>query len=170
MNNIKDSLQTDAFNDRVNAAVRFCLQLLARRDYSQYELHGKLKHQNFDAIQIDACLLHLVKNNYQSDTRFAEMFARTRVGQRYGAKKIRYELSQKGIGDDLATAVLTQYDDQFLENTQHLIKRKISGNNLAATQTDWKLKNKITRFLVGRGYDYEMINLAFEILQSEETA
>lgn len=163
---IQTTLSTD--DDTLNRAISFCMALLARREYSQSELRYKLKNQGFHNHAITDCLTHLSHNNYQSDTRFTEMFVRTRIRQRYGAKKIHYELTQRGIDEDLATNALTIYHDELIDNAQQLIIRKAPRGELSAIFSDWKLKSKITRFLVSKGYDYDTISLAFEKLQSEQ--
>lgn len=162
----KTTLSTN--DDERNRAINFCIPLLARREYSQLELRYKLQNQGFHNQPINDCLNHLSDNNYQSDSRFTEMFVRTRINQRYGTKKIHYELAQRGIDADLAAHALALYYDELLDNAQQLIRRKAPRGELTAIFGDWKLKSKITRFLVGKGYDYDTISLAFEKLQSEQ--
>lgn len=158
---------TNTADEPCQSAADFCLQRLARREYSQHELRYQLKNQSYTEPQIVACLAYLSDNNYQSNTRFAEMLVRTRIGQRYGIKKIHYELLQKGIDEHLAANALADYHDKFIENAQQLISRKAPRGDISTVITDWKLKSKITRFLVGKGYDYDTINTAFDLLQSE---
>lgn len=151
-------------SDYFRLAHQTCIQLLSRREYSQQELFTKLTQQNIPSDIIDQCLNELVANNYQSDERFAEMFCRSRVNQRYGAKKITYELKQKGIDDSLITTQLATHDEQWLDNAMYLIEKKAPRGNVGEVFCDRKLKDKITRFLVGKGYDYATISLAFESL------
>lgn len=148
-------------------AYHYCLQLLSRREYSQLELRQKLTQQGNESHVIDECLARLVADNYQSEQRFAEMFCRTRISQRHGSKKIRYELQQKGIDDTLINTALAEHDTAWVENAKYLIGRKTPRGNVGKIFTDFTLKSKITRFLLGKGYDYDTINTAFEILQSE---
>lgn len=147
------------------SAYNACIDLLARREYSQQELRQKLTQKGADNEVIDTCLERLINENYQSDQRFTEMFVRTRVGQRYGPRKIHYELQQKGIETPLATAETAKYLDDILDNAQLLIERKAPRGDIFTIFNDRKLKEKVTRFLVGRGYEYDTINLAFEIVQ-----
>ncbi|PID65676.1 MAG: hypothetical protein CR975_06100 [Gammaproteobacteria bacterium] len=151
-----------------NQAYQRCLQLLARREYSQLELRQKLTQQSVEAAVIDDCLARLQQENYQSDRRFADMLCHTRVNQRYGSQKIRYELKQKGIENSLINATLAEYQTMWLDNARQLISRKASGAEVKKIFTDFTLKHKITRFLVGKGYDYDTIHLAFESLQDDD--
>lgn len=148
-------------------AYHYCLQLLSRREYSLLELRQKLSQKNTEPDVIDECLARLVADNYQSEQRFAEMFCRTRISQRHGSKKIRYELQQKGIDDTLINTALAEHDTTWVENAAYLIERKAPRGNVGKIFTDFTLKSKITRFLLGKGYDYDTINTAFEMVQSE---
>lgn len=153
-------------SDDLQIAYRHSLQLLQRREYSQHELRYKLKQQGIAVTIIEDCLQQLVADNYQSDERFAEMLTRTRVQQRQGRQKIRHELSQKGIDAEMINSQLACYTEDFFRNACYLIERKAPQGDSQRLTNDRKSCDKITRFLVGRGYDYETIRLAFESLQA----
>ncbi len=149
-----------------NHAYQRCIQLLARREYSQLELRQKLVQHNISTDIIEQCFEKLLQENYQSDERFAEMFCRTRVSQRHGKQKIIYELKQKGIDETLIHTVLAEYDNEWVENAQYLIERKAPRSDISKALKDFTVKSKIIRFLLGKGYDYDTINDAFQKLQS----
>ncbi len=149
-------------------AYQQCLQLLARREYAQVELRHKLTQQGIDSDSIEQCLTQLSQENYQSDQRFAEMLCRTRISQRYGKQKIHYELKQKGIDETLINETLGEYDNAWLDNAKYLIERKAPRGDIQKVLKEYTLKSKITQFLLGKGYDYDTINLAFETLQSDD--
>lgn len=148
-------------------AYQRCIDLLSRREHSQVELRRKMQHSGVDDQLIEVVLTRLQTDNYQSDERFAEVFTRSRVARKYGAKKITYELKQKGIENHLVNQEIIKYNDDFLENAQQLIRRKAPRGDISAIFSDIKLKDKITRSLVSKGYDFDVIRLAFEILQEE---
>ncbi len=151
-----------------NQAYQRCIYLLARREYSQLELRQKLSQLDINTDIIEECLNRLLAENYQSDKRFAEMFCRTRINQRHGKQKIRYELKQKGIAENLIDSVLSEYDTEWVDNAMHLIMRKAPRGDIKKVMKDYPLKSKIIRFLLGKGYDYDTINLAFEALKNNE--
>lgn len=151
-----------------NQAYQRCIYLLARREYSQLELQQKLSQLDIDTDVIEQCLNRLVEENYQSDERFAEMFCRTRISQRHGNQKICYELRQKGIEGHLIDRVISEYDREWVDNAVHLIERKAPRGDITKVIKDFSLKSKIIRFLLGKGYDYDTINLAFEILTDND--
>ncbi len=147
-----------------NQAYQRCIYLLVRREYSQLELRQKLSQLEIDTDVIEQCLKRLLEENYQSDERFTEMFCRTRISQRHGKQKIRYELKQKGIEENLIDSVMSEYDSEWVNNAIHLIERKSPRGDVKKAINDFTIKSKIIRFLLGKGYEYDTINLAFEIL------
>lgn len=150
------------------AAYNRCITLLSRREHSVRELRQKMSQHGVNNAVIDCVIARLIDDNYQSDGRFAEVFCRSRVARKYGPKKIRYELKQKGIDDRTINAELSKYDDDFLENAKSLIVRKLPRGNVGALRDDLKLKDKINRALANKGYDFDMIRLAFSALREQE--
>ncbi|PID65150.1 MAG: hypothetical protein CR977_02215 [Gammaproteobacteria bacterium] len=150
-----------------NEVYNRCLALLSRREHSQAELRYKMQQNGVDNSIIEKVLKRLDNNNYQSDTRFTEVFCRSRVGRKDGVNKIRYQLKQKGIDVALANQFLAQYADDFLQNAQDLIIRKAPRGDISKLFYNIKVKDKITRSLLNKGYDYDTIRLAFTLLKEE---
>lgn len=87
---------------------------LSRREYSQHELKQKLTHafaeasfshsESEDAPKLDdlieATLEYLAKNNWQSDTRFADIISKVK-GERYGSARVKQTLNQKGLAREI---------------------------------------------------------------------
>lgn len=149
-----------------NDAYQRCIALLSRREHSRWELQQKMQQHGIDSEVIDRVLSRLIADNYQSDERFAEVFCRSRVARKVGVKKIRYELKQKGIDSQHAETELDKYREQFLDNAKALIERKAPRSDVTLMFSDAKLKDKTTRSLLNKGYDYDTIRLAFETLEA----
>ncbi|PID58460.1 MAG: hypothetical protein CR957_00285 [Gammaproteobacteria bacterium] len=147
-----------------NEAYQYCLGLLSRREHARRELRHKMEKAGVNAAVIECVLARLQADGYQCNQRFADSFTRSRIGKRHGIRKIRYELQQRGISDDIAEATLADYVDEELENAQVLIKRKAPKGDIASLLDDWKQKSKVIRSLINKGYDSEVIRLAFELL------
>ncbi len=127
-----------------------CLRLLARREHSQKELLTKLMQKGFEPDDIQAVIDDLAQNNWQSDDRFAQCYARSRLQKGFGAVAIRYELSQRGIDvavNALNDAMLTVADDWLDLLTNVYIKKY--GDISPITRHDW---SKRSRFLLQRGF------------------
>ena len=132
-----------------------CLRLLARREHSQKELLTKLMQKGFSSADIQPVITELAQNSWQSDARFAENYARTRLRKGYGATAIRYELNQKGIdvADTNLNDVLLTVADNWLDLLTQTYCKKY-GEIEPLTRQDWA---KRTQFLLRRGFSSSQI-------------
>lgn len=132
-----------------------CLRLLTRREHSQKELLTKLMQKGFERANIQPVIDDLAKQNWQSDERFAECYARYRLQKGFGVVAIRYELSQKGIDvavNALNEVMLTVADDWLDLLTQTYCKKY--GDIEPITSHDC---SKRSRFLLQRGFSSSQI-------------
>ena len=127
------------------------MKMLMRREHSKLELFQKLQVKGFDVDIINDSISKLVKQNYQSDERFAEDFILMRFNQGKGPVRIISELKIRGIN----TFDLSIFDWFQLAKE---IRQKKFGNKLSL---DYKEIAKQKRFLQSRGFNLDQINQAF---------
>ena len=124
------------------------MDLLSRREHSVYELTRKLKQREFEIDEIDAAIETLQQDNLQSDSRFIESIVNSKINAGFGLIKIKYELRQKGISDDLV-------DDYFssleVDWNLHMAEQRIKKFG-EAIPVEYKEKMKQARFLQNRGF------------------
>ena len=74
-----------------------------------------------------------------------------------GKKKIKYTLLQKGIDENIIEEELEKLDkDEIREVVYEMALKKY--NILSKRESDeYKLSQKLYRFLMGKGYDYDLI-------------
>lgn len=72
-----------------------------------------------------------------------------------GARKIIYELKQRGIDDDKINEAMEEANDMEYEALKEAYERKLEATKSETDQ--YKRKNKIIRFLISRGFDYSDI-------------
>jgi len=133
------------------------MNLLARREHSANELMQKLKRRDHSEDEIFAVIETLQADNLQSDTRFTESFINQRVNAGFGPIKIRHELRQKGVNEELVNLFLENYDGEWREN---MIQQRIRKYG-AEIPTDYSLKMKQARFLQNRGFSPESVMRLF---------
>ena len=85
----------DAINCDSTQIKESCLRLLARREHSQKELLNKLLVKGFDKDEILAVIEEFALQGWQSDSRYAESYARHRIQKGYGPISIAYELRKQ---------------------------------------------------------------------------
>ena len=133
------------------------MDLLARREHSEYELRQKLKSRDYDVDSIDAVLQGLKQDHLLSDARFAEAYVNHRFNAGVGPLKIRYELRQKGITDALADEFLEPLSDQWDQLMMQQRVRKY-GETIPA---DYAERMKQARFLQNKGFSPESVMRLF---------
>lgn len=135
------------------------IRLLARREYSRAELQVRLAAKgHVDAI-IAETLDALAREGLQSDTRFAEIFVRSRIARGQGPIKIRAELGDRGIDRELTRAALDDAQhageaDWFALACDTLAKR---FGDPGSTPRE---RARRERFLAGRGFDFDQVRHA----------
>ena len=133
------------------------MDLLSRREHSVYELTRKLKQREFEIDEIDAAIATLQQDNLQSDSRFTESIVNSKINAGFGPIKIRYELRQKGISDDLVDDYFSSLEvDWNLRMAEQRIKK--FGE---AIPVEYKEKMKQARFLQNRGFSPESVMRLF---------
>jgi regulatory protein len=132
--------------------------LLARREHSRAELQRKLTQREHAADDIEAALDALERERLLSDARFAEQFVRGRIERGSGPHKIRAELRERGVADDVAADALAGHTQAWRERV-HEVRRKRFGD---AVPADYRERVRQMRFLQTRGFDAEQIRAAFE--------
>lgn len=125
--------------------------MLARREHSVFELTQKLSIKEFSLSDISDSIDSLIKQNYQSDERFATEFIQMRFNQGKGPIKISIDLKQRGIED----FDLSEFD--FYTLAKEIRTAKFSSE----PPVDYKEKAKQQRFLQSRGFEFDQINQSF---------
>ncbi|WP_020563312.1 regulatory protein RecX [Methylosarcina fibrata] len=144
-----------------------CLRWLAAREHSRKELQQKLAAKGFGRDEALAVIDELADEGFQSDARYAESYARSRIAKGYGPIHIRYELKQAGIdpGREEAFAFdLEQLVRAAAGSWAELLERvygKKYGRERKMEAREWARRS---RFLMQRGFPVEMITELFEHL------
>jgi regulatory protein len=143
-----------------------CLILLSRRDHSQWELKQKLSAKESqpaltNPADLDQVLQRLVEEGYQSDQRFAEAFIRARQNKGFGLVRLKQELKQKGVDEQIITNTLAQIPDTQ-QNDQIL---KVWRKKYTAPPETPKHQAQQTQFLLYRGFSHQQIRELFHKLK-----
>jgi len=130
-----------------------CMQYLVRREHSQQELIRKVSEKGYEKPQIQNVIDELVERGYQSDTRFAESYARSRVHRGIGPLRIKAELQQRGAGDCYFEMAVEDIIGSWYELLEQVYQKKYGDTPCI----DRKEQLKRSRFLQQRGFSNEMI-------------
>ncbi len=133
------------------------MDLLAYREHSRKQLADKLAQRGYATDDIEATLESLQADNLLNDERFAESYLHQRMRKGFGPLRIRHELSEKGIGDDIIRLQMEGHADAWLELMQQQ-REKTFGPLIPE---DYREKMKQARFLQNRGFSPESVMRLF---------
>lgn len=141
-------------------------RLCSRREYCSSDILGKaeaafLKADGItgeDAADMAAQLLSvLVKERYVDDLRYASAFAREKAGiAGWGAVKISYALSRKGLDRDVVDSALAEIESGKAE--ERLVR--LAEVKYRTLKDDPQCRLKMLRYILGRGYSYRQAESA----------
>lgn len=144
--------------DEAQRAYALALKALGRRDHSEAELRRKIAGRGISEGVIDDLVDKLNRAGYLDDRRFALRWAESAVrnGKGYGFR-LRFELSRRGVADDLASEVSERISAEYdeAEAIKALVERKFPA--FAAGEVDEKLKRRIIGYLQRRGFSLSSI-------------
>jgi len=142
--------------ERQEVLQRAC-DFLARREHSRKELQQKLFRRCEDESLIEEILDKLADEGLQSDERFTESFVHHRVNNGKGPLKIRQELNQRGVDQNLISIYLDSEDFDWLTLANE-VRTKKYGNE---APVDYQKQALQSRFLYSRGFSSEHISRLF---------
>jgi len=134
------------------------IRLLNHRERSVAELTHRLTDRGYPLTTSEAVVSSLAAVGFVDDTRFAELWSRTRVAAGYGSRRIRRELAERGVEPDVAEASLAAALDGADEVQR---ARAVVGNRVPH---DRRERERALRRLISRGFD---LSVALRALGSD---
>jgi len=139
--------------EEVKRTFIYALRALTRRDHSEAELRRKLTGREFSAEAVEETIGRLKESRYLDDRRFALNWAESAVrnGRGYGYR-VRFELSRRGIAEELAAEVMTQVNAEYGETDtiKALVLKKFPGFD--PLSADERQRRRIIGYLQRRGF------------------
>ncbi len=135
------------------AARNQALRLLASREHSRRELECKLLARGYEAAILVGVLDTLTETGLLSDERMAEAYVAGRLRKGFGPLRLRQELRERGLDDDLIGPVIDLSPGDWLEIMSRVAARKFGPGPV----TDRKELARRARFLEYRGFPPELV-------------
>jgi regulatory protein len=132
------------------------LDILSRRDHTEYEIRTKLKQKKYTATQINDTIDKLFVNKLLNDSAFTERYITTTIRHKeVGPRWLHQKLKQRGVRENIiseANANLLNENKQLKLIKQAIIKWQKLHSQHATDRT------RLTRFLLSRGFQMQSIN------------
>ncbi len=137
----------------------------SRREYCVSDVREKaLKALEGDVDAAERVVESLKKDKYVDDSRYCAAYAREKASiSGWGAVKIRYMLSHKGLSCEDIDAGIAEID----ENGASARLEKLLAAKSRSLKDDPQRKLKLLRFALGRGYQYCAVSEALAHIEKD---
>ncbi|MCU0355538.1 MAG: recombination regulator RecX [Cytophagales bacterium] len=127
----------------------------AYQERTQQEVREKLLGYGLDEDEAEELIVRLLQENYVNEERFARTFAGGKFRlKKWGRLKIRGELKARGLSAYCVQKGMEEINpDQYWETLLELAEQK---NALEKEPNPMARKQKIVRFLLGKGYEQDL--------------
>ena len=137
------------------------MDFLSRREHSSKEIYQKMSRKVESKEMLLESIKELERDGLLSDERFAESYFQSRKRRGFGPLRIKSELIQRGVKENLFYSLEKEID--WSSNALVALKKKLNGKVPQETKEILKLKN----FLNYRGFEFQDIDKAFSMLDKE---
>lgn len=130
--------------------------LCSRREYCRSDILKKVVSAlDGDRQKAEKIVDILVNEKFIDELRYASAFVRDKSAlSGWGAAKIRYMLSSKGIPREVISEALGEVD----EGKARVRLEKLMENKYRSLKDDPQCRLKMLRFGLGRGYEYDEVS------------
>lgn len=149
----------------VTKCYNYALFILGRKDYTEYEVSKKLSDKGYSTFSINKTIEKLKLYDIINDERYVKKYINDCIHiKKYGKKKIEYNLQKKGINTDLIKECFFDNNSEYeYENALEILQKKIKY-----CKNEKNIKNKLIRYLISKGFTYDIIKKAINSLKIED--
>lgn len=141
------------FESQLSKSREKALAILSRKSLSEKMLYDELIKKGYDDIVIDVLIDDLKELGYIDDYAYTLLFLESCREKVWGRKKAEYELKQNGIDTNTFEDALCEISLPDEEDICRVISCKYPGEDAE----DFKVKQKIMRYFVSRGFEFHEV-------------
>ena len=144
------------------------IKIIERSYKTEIEIRDKLKQKGYEEKQINNSIDFLKEYNFINDNTYAKAFIKDKLSSK-GSQKIKYDLMKKGIAKDIIEENLIKVDKNEEKEVALNVGRKKYESIRRKESDNYKLSGKLYRFLISRGYAYDIVkDVVKEIMSLDE--
>lgn len=133
------------------------LRIVEKSYKSKKELRDKLVLKGYDIEDINKVIEFLKEYNLQDDKSYTKMYIKDKI-KNQGQNKIRFALIKKGIDEELIQNEMESIDNDYQKEMAYSLALKKINVLRKREDDDFKLSQKIYRFLLSKGYSYDIVS------------
>lgn len=165
---LEEVVKADEYIKGKTAALRY----IERAMKTKKQVEDMLYKKEMSEETVSRVIEFLKNYSFIDDKRYAESFIKQKLKES-GKNKIKYDLLKKGIDEELIKELLDKVSSED-ESTVALALAEKKVRILGKSERDkGKLLGKVTKYLLSKGYTYDLINqvvnkVALTIAEDEE--
>ncbi len=147
-------------------ALRKLQKYCAYQDRCHQEVRSKLLDLKIYGEDLENIIVQLIEENFLNEERFARSYARGKFRiKKWGRIRIQQELKKRRISAYCLKKAMEEIDEEdYLKTLRGLIEKK---RNLIKEKKPYLLKNKLAKYLQGKGYESNLVWLELNKLFSK---
>lgn len=156
-----DTIKTAVFDSETSVAFGKAVDYLARAMKTTKQVRDYLTKKGY-SVDVTNCVIEKLQGyKYLDDQAYARMYVEQSKTHK-GERRIKQELLNKGIShNDVDDQVQVDADDQLTSATS------LAQKYLKNKQRDVKTMQKLQRFLLYRGFDFDVVNTVIRAFKTD---
>jgi len=148
----KTNRQESNDQEALTKIFRYC----AYQERSHREVKTKLFEYGLSSAKVDEIISYLITEGFLNEERYAKVFAGGKFRMmKWGKLKIQKELESSGVSArNIARGIAEISPSEYSQTLLGLVKKK---SNQVEDDNIYKKKNKVARFVMGKGYEPELV-------------
>ncbi|SHK44072.1 regulatory protein [Hathewaya proteolytica DSM 3090] len=160
---LKDIATEDNFSKAKNTALKYISRCLK----TESEVVKKLERAGFDEGTSQRVIEYMKSYNFVDDVEYTRLFIKEKI-KKYGVTKIKYDLRNKGVNEKIVEEQLNNNDLQEMDAVINQVASKKYQQLKSKHEDQYIVKRKLAQFLLGKGYEYELINRTISKVEGGE--
>ncbi|CDG01989.1 Putative Regulatory protein RecX [Clostridium chauvoei JF4335] len=162
-----DKIKKVALEDDYMKCKNSALRIVEKNYKTKKEIIDKLTLKGYDENTINRTIEFLKEYNFINDENYARMYVNDKI-KNHGANKIKYDLIRKGISEDLIKNQISNIDENAEREVAYSLALKKYNLLIKREQDNYKLSQKLYRFLLSKGYSYDVTSEIVKKVTSNE--
>ncbi|MBD64045.1 MAG: hypothetical protein CME62_02485 [Halobacteriovoraceae bacterium] len=161
--NTEKHIQVEVKSEQYKKGFDYAIRILSLRDYSEYKMREKLRTRQIPNGDIDKIVEKLIKLNYLREEEYTRQRIKQLLVKGYANSYILQKLAREQLQCSTAVIDEIRHENELTstDRIHYLIEKKLRYKEIPKEwEPKMKLKQKVTAFLVSKGYNFSEINTA----------
>ena len=131
------------------------LRIIEKSWKTEKEVRDKLILKGYEDNSINKSIEFLKEYNFINDSNYTKAFIRDKLKSQ-GSQKIKYTLIQKGISKETIDEELSNLNKESEKSTAFNMAKKKFDIIKKKENDNYKISGKLYRYLISKGYEYDV--------------